>query len=66
MSKTIKIGDVALSRPIKAYSHRGFVLGWCAITVVGVMAFGLLAVPLGHSRAEIEPTRTGMISASFN
>lgn len=65
MSKSIKLGTVTSSQPIKGYSHRGFVLGWCAIIVVGVMAFGLLTLPLGYTSAALEVSQANTALASF-
>ncbi len=53
MFRANKIASSSLD-PIKGYSHRGFIAGWCAIMLVGVAAFGLLVLPLGHTRADLE------------
>jgi hypothetical protein len=60
MSVSIKLGNSASSRPIKGYSHKGFVMGWCAIMIVAVMAFGLLTLPLGHTRANLDTVQAGL------
>lgn len=62
MPKSMKLRSTSL-QPIKGYSRRGFVLGWCAITVVGVMAFGLLTLPLGYSSAVLEVSQTEAVTA---
>ncbi|WP_196257824.1 hypothetical protein [Pelagibacterium limicola] len=46
MSRSLKLGGSAVSDPIRGYNRRGFVIGWCAITLTAVLSFGLLTQPL--------------------
>lgn len=56
-----KFGQIPASAPIKGYSHRGFIMGWCAIMVASITAFGLLALPLDFTRADVDTITTGSI-----
>lgn len=54
MRRTLRLGKSPVSQPIKGYSHRGFVIGWCAIILVAVAAFALLTLPLDYTSADLE------------
>lgn len=52
--------------PIKGYSHKGFVAGWCAIMLVGITGFGLLTLPLDYSSADFGAATADPAITSIN
>ena len=51
------------SDPIKGYSHKGFIAGWCAIILVGITGFSLLTLPLAYSstKPQAHSTQAGLV-----
>ncbi len=54
------------SDPIKGYSHKGFIAGWCAIILVGIAGFSLLTLPLAYSSAEPGVASADSVVTSVN